>query len=110
MADERLTMLLRTIAEHRVSHMYLPPTALYGLLASPELGRQDEHGKGATPCRVVREEAAQPGARRLHSHAVCPGTVDTPFWENIPQRVIEKDLVLTPTMHDTPSELAQAYR
>ncbi|PVX29996.1 AMP-binding protein [Sphingomonas pokkalii] len=33
--------VLRTIAEHRISHLYLPPTALYGLLASPELGRQD---------------------------------------------------------------------
>ena len=33
--------VLRTIAGHRVTHMYLPPTALYGLLASPELGRQD---------------------------------------------------------------------
>jgi fatty-acyl-CoA synthase len=33
--------VLRTIAEHRVTHMYLPPTALYGLLGSPELGRQD---------------------------------------------------------------------
>jgi fatty-acyl-CoA synthase len=34
-------MVLRAITEHRVTHMYLPPTALYGLLGSPELGRQD---------------------------------------------------------------------
>ena len=33
--------VLRTIAEKRVTHMYLPPTALYGLLASPERGKQD---------------------------------------------------------------------
>ena len=33
--------VLRTIAAYRVTHLYLPPTALYGLLASPELGRQD---------------------------------------------------------------------
>ncbi|MFA5966497.1 MAG: AMP-binding protein [Sphingomonas sp.] len=34
-------MVLRAIAAHRVTHMYLPPTALYGLLGSPELGLQD---------------------------------------------------------------------
>ncbi|MEG3145345.1 AMP-binding protein [Sphingomonas sp. RT2P30] len=33
--------VLQAIAEHRVTHMYLPPTALYGLLGSTELGRQD---------------------------------------------------------------------
>ncbi|MEO7689491.1 MAG: AMP-binding protein [Sphingomonas sp.] len=33
--------VLRTIAEYSVTHMYLPPTALYGLLGSPELGKQD---------------------------------------------------------------------
>ncbi|HVU25295.1 MAG TPA: SDR family oxidoreductase [Opitutus sp.] len=39
-------------------------------------------------------EEAKAGGRVIHSHAVCPGTVDTPFWENIPQRVIEPDLCL----------------
>jgi acyl-CoA synthetase (AMP-forming)/AMP-acid ligase II len=39
--DFDASKVLRTIAEHRVTHMYLPPTALYGLLGSPELGRQD---------------------------------------------------------------------
>lgn len=33
--------VLRTIAEHRVSHMYLPPTAMYQCLASPEIGDHD---------------------------------------------------------------------
>lgn len=33
--------VLRTIAEQRVTHMYLPPTALYQLLGSPELGQHD---------------------------------------------------------------------
>ena len=33
--------VLRTIAEYKVTHMYLPPTALYQLLASPELGDHD---------------------------------------------------------------------
>ncbi len=33
--------VLRTIAERKVSHMYLPPTALYQLLASPEIGTHD---------------------------------------------------------------------
>ena len=31
---------------------------------------------------------ADAGGRRIHVHAVCPGTVDTPFWTNIPQRTI----------------------
>jgi len=33
--------VLRTIAEHKITHMYLPPTALYQLLASPEIGQHD---------------------------------------------------------------------
>jgi len=33
--------VLRTIEERKVTHMYLPPTALYQLLASPEIGRHD---------------------------------------------------------------------
>ncbi len=33
--------VLRTIAEHRISHMYLPPTAMYQLLASPEITQHD---------------------------------------------------------------------
>ncbi len=33
--------VLRTIAERKVTHMYLPPTALYQLLASPEIGAHD---------------------------------------------------------------------
>lgn len=33
--------VLRTIEERRVSHMYLPPTALYQCLASPEIDAHD---------------------------------------------------------------------
>jgi fatty-acyl-CoA synthase len=33
--------VLRTIAEWKVTHMYLPPTALYQLLASPQIGAHD---------------------------------------------------------------------
>ncbi|WP_408587386.1 AMP-binding protein [Novosphingobium sp.] len=33
--------ILRVIAAHRVTHMFLPPTVLYALLSSPELGRHD---------------------------------------------------------------------
>ena len=39
---------------------------------------------------------AENGGRHIHVHAVCPGTVDTPFWERIPQRPIEDpELVLS---------------
>ncbi len=37
---------------------------------------------------------ADAGGRRIHVHAICPGTVDTPFWTNIPQRTIEPHLCL----------------
>lgn len=41
----------------------------------------------------MREDAAA-GGRTIHVHAVCPGTVDTPFWERVPQRTIEPELCL----------------
>jgi NAD(P)-dependent dehydrogenase (short-subunit alcohol dehydrogenase family) len=39
-------------------------------------------------------ENAKAGGRTIHVHAVCPGTVYTPFWDNIPQRKIEPELCL----------------
>lgn len=39
-------------------------------------------------------EEAKAGGRKIHVHAVCPGTVDTPFWDRIPERVIEPELCL----------------
>lgn len=36
----------------------------------------------------LKEDAAR-GGRLIHTHAVCPGTVDTPFWSRVPQRDIE---------------------
>lgn len=41
------------------------------------------------------EEEARQGARKIHVSAVCPGTVDTPFWERVPQRVIDPASCLT---------------
>jgi NAD(P)-dependent dehydrogenase (short-subunit alcohol dehydrogenase family) len=32
------------------------------------------------------KEDAVAGGREIHAHAVCPGTVATPFWNRIPQR------------------------
>ncbi|MBF0245337.1 MAG: hypothetical protein HQL31_08705, partial [Planctomycetes bacterium] len=31
---------------------------------------------------------AQKGGRRIHSHCICPGSVDTPFWQRIPEREV----------------------
>jgi short-subunit dehydrogenase len=42
----------------------------------------------------MKQEAAA-GGRVIHVHAVCPGTVDTPFWTNIPQRTIVPEECLT---------------
>jgi NAD(P)-dependent dehydrogenase (short-subunit alcohol dehydrogenase family) len=42
----------------------------------------------------LQEERAD-GGRVLHSQAVCPGTVDTPFWDRIPQRNADPDTTLT---------------
>lgn len=38
---------------------------------------------------------AEKGGRKIHVHAVCPGTVDTPFWNRIPQRSADPKLTLT---------------
>lgn len=38
---------------------------------------------------------AAAGGRVIYAHAVCPGTVDTPFWGRVPQRSIEPELCLT---------------
>ncbi len=42
----------------------------------------------------MKQDAAA-GGRTIHVHAICPGTVDTPFWTHIPQRTIEPALCLT---------------
>ncbi len=39
---------------------------------------------------------AKNGGRKIHVHAVCPGTVDTPFWNRIPQRDADPELTLNP--------------
>lgn len=38
---------------------------------------------------------AEAGGRRIHVHTVCPGTVDTPFWDRVPNRPIDRDNALT---------------
>jgi NAD(P)-dependent dehydrogenase (short-subunit alcohol dehydrogenase family) len=43
---------------------------------------------------LLREEA-DAGGRVLHSQALCPGTVNTPFWDRIPQRSADPDTTLT---------------
>ncbi len=41
------------------------------------------------------EEDAKAGGRKIHVHAVCPGTVATPFWNRVPNRPIDTSLALT---------------
>jgi NAD(P)-dependent dehydrogenase (short-subunit alcohol dehydrogenase family) len=41
----------------------------------------------------LREEATK-GGRTIHAHAVCPGTVDTPFWDRVTGRPIDRRLAL----------------
>lgn len=43
---------------------------------------------------MQKEHAA--GGKKIHVHAVCPGTVNTPFWDRIPQRNADPDLTLSP--------------
>jgi NAD(P)-dependent dehydrogenase (short-subunit alcohol dehydrogenase family) len=40
------------------------------------------------------KQDADAGGRVIYVHAICPGTVDTPFWSRVPQRTIEPHLVL----------------
>jgi NAD(P)-dependent dehydrogenase (short-subunit alcohol dehydrogenase family) len=42
------------------------------------------------------KQDATVGGRTIHVHAVCPGTVDTPFWHRVPQRTIDSQLCLRP--------------
>jgi len=42
----------------------------------------------------LKEDAAA-GGRVIHAHAVCPGTVATPFWNRIPQRPNDPTTSLT---------------
>jgi len=41
------------------------------------------------------EEDAKVGGRKIYVHAVCPGTVATPFWNRVPNRPIDVSLALT---------------
>ena len=41
------------------------------------------------------EEDAKAGGRKIHVHAICPGTVATPFWNRVPNRPIDASLSLT---------------
>lgn len=41
----------------------------------------------------LKKEYAE-GGRKIHVHAICPGTVDTPFWDRIPQREADPKLTL----------------
>jgi NAD(P)-dependent dehydrogenase (short-subunit alcohol dehydrogenase family) len=43
--------------------------------------------------QLAEERAA--GSRTIYSHAVCPGTVATPFWSRIPERPIDPAFALT---------------
>jgi NAD(P)-dependent dehydrogenase (short-subunit alcohol dehydrogenase family) len=40
------------------------------------------------------KQEAQAGGRTVYVHAICPGTVDTPFWARVPQRPIDPQLCL----------------
>lgn len=42
----------------------------------------------------LKVEAGE-GGRVIHAHAVCPGTVDTPFWDRVPNRPIDRANALT---------------
>jgi 3-oxoacyl-[acyl-carrier protein] reductase len=40
------------------------------------------------------KQEAQAGGRTMYVHAICPGTVDTPFWSRVPERPIDPQLAL----------------
>jgi acyl-CoA synthetase (AMP-forming)/AMP-acid ligase II len=74
--------VLATIEERRITHMFLPPTALYGLLDAPSLGRRDASslkifliaGSPVSPDKLKRAvEAFGP------SLCQCYGQVEAPM-------------------------------
>lgn len=73
--------VLRTIAEHHVTHMYLPPTALYSLLDSPELAQHDTRslklfllvGSPVSPQKLRRAvEVFGPCLCQCYGQVECP--------------------------------------
>ena len=73
--------VLRTIAEYKVTHMYLPPTALYQLLASPEIGMHDYSSLRifilvGSPCSPEKLRQAVeifgPCMCQAYGHVECP--------------------------------------
>ncbi len=54
--------VLRIIAERKITHMYLPPTALYQLLASPEI---DSHDKSSLKIFILVGSPCSPEKLRV---------------------------------------------
>jgi fatty-acyl-CoA synthase len=54
--------VLRVIAERKITHMYLPPTALYQLLASPEI---DSHDKSSLKIFILVGSPCSPEKLRV---------------------------------------------
>ena len=77
------TTVLAAIARHRVTHLFLPPTAIYALLADPEIGRQDYSSLqyfiyGAAPMSVGKLKEAiavfGPVMAQLYGQTEAPTT------------------------------------
>ena len=101
--------VLRTIAEYRVTHMYLPPTALYGLLASSELGR---HDTGSLKIFILVGSPVSPEKLRLAVEKFGPcmcqayGQVESPMittW-------LPPEIVAAAAAGDHPERLASCGR
>lgn len=74
--------VLSSIAKYRVSHMYLPPTALYSLLGSPEL---DQHDTSSLRIFILVGSPVSPEKLRLAVETFgpcmcqCYGQVECPM-------------------------------
>jgi acyl-CoA synthetase (AMP-forming)/AMP-acid ligase II len=76
--------VLAAIEQHRITHMFLPPTALYGLLDAPSLGRRDVSslrifllaGSPVSPDKFKRAvEAFGPCMCQSYGQVECPMVV-----------------------------------
>jgi acyl-CoA synthetase (AMP-forming)/AMP-acid ligase II len=93
--------VIDAIAAHRVTHLFLPPTALYGLLAHPDVRKGDyssllyfTYGAAPTSTAKIREavEVFGPCMQTLFGQVEAPASCTClPPWELVENGVLRED-------------------
>jgi len=99
--DAQIGRVIDAIAAHRVTHLFLPPTALYGLLAHPDVRKGDyssllyfTYGAAPTSTAKIREavEVFGPCMQTLFGQVEAPASCTClPPWELVENGVLRED-------------------